>query len=492
MIESAHFIAQLLLRTNDLKESLRQILVRLGEATSASRAYIYKNKLGPGERGESNQRYEWAAPGFEVKTDNPRFRDGPYRICSERIKKTLESGVFFQANTSGLPAKSRAILEALNIYSIALAPIFVEGNWWGYLGLDHCGQEREWTGPEQELLKGVANSIATAIFRRRAERALRQAHNQLEGIVSERSQELIHLNRSLKREVQSRQETEIALRRSEERYQLALDAAEEGLWDWNLEEGMVYGNTRYFEMMGHHPSGNHSSYEEFLASIHPHDRSRTDTYVRNHIKGADDRYEIEYRVKNHSAAWLWILDRGKAVERNGKGEPIRVIGTCIDITDRKASEQALRERERDLRSNALKLEEMNSALKVLLKLGDEERQELEKNILYNVKELVIPALDKLKATPLSDLQKDYLSIVYENLNHVISPFLRNLAFQSSKLTPREIQVASLIRENKTSKEIAGYLSLSVRSVEVYRGRIRGKLGLKNKRSNLRSYLLSLT
>ncbi len=491
MIESAHFIAQLLLRTNDLKESLREIPLRLGAATGASRSYIYKNKRGPGERGESNQRYEWAAPGFEVKIDDPRFQDGPYRICSERIKKNLENGGFFQTNISGLSEKVRTPLEALNIYSIALASIFVEGRWWGYLGLDYCNQERAWTGPEQELLKGVANSIATAVSRRRAERALRQAHNQLEGIVSERSQELAQLNRSLKQEVRSRQETEIALRRSEERYQLAMDAAEEGLWDWTLEEEIVYGNTRYFEMMGHHPSGNHSSYDEFLSSIHPHDRSRTDTYVRDHIKRVDDRYEVEYRVKD-SAGWRWILDRGKAVERNGKGEPVRVIGTCIDITDRKASEEALRESERDLRSNALKLEEMNSALKVLLKLGDDEREKLEKNVLYNVKELVIPALDKLKVTPLSNLQKDYLSIVYENLNHVISPFLRNLTFQNSRLTPREIQVASLIRENKTSKEIANYLSLSVRSVEVYRGRIREKLGLKNKGYNLRSYLLSLT
>ena len=91
---------------------------------------------------------------------------------------------------------------------------------------------------------------------------------------------------------------------------------------------------------------------------------------------------------------------------------------------------------------------------------------------------------------LTDEQASYLNILDDHLRDVLSPFLRNLGTRHLNLTPKEIQVASLIREGKTSKEIADVIGVSARAVDFHRDNIRIKLGIKNKKANLRSFLLS--
>ncbi len=158
---------------------------------------------------------------------------------------------------------------------------------------------------------------------------------------------------------------------------------------------------------------------------------------------------------------------------------------------RKRAEEALHKRKEELKAQARNLEEMNTALKVLLKHREDDKAELEEKVLANVKELVLPYVEALKNTRLGGEQVAYTSIIESHLNDIISPFLRKLSSKYRGLTPKEIQIADLIKEGKTTKEIAGLLNASVRAVEFHRENIRAKLGLKNKKANLRSYLLSL-
>ncbi|MEN6319678.1 MAG: helix-turn-helix transcriptional regulator [Syntrophaceae bacterium] len=157
---------------------------------------------------------------------------------------------------------------------------------------------------------------------------------------------------------------------------------------------------------------------------------------------------------------------------------------------RKNCEKALITREQDLINNSRMLEEVNTALRVLVRQRDEDRIELEKKLLSNVKELVIPYIEKMKKWRLTSDEVTCLNIVEQNLNDIISPFLQNITLKHSDLTPREIQISSLVKDGKTTKEIADLLNVSIRAIEFHRDNIRIKLQLKNKKTNLRSYLLN--
>jgi DNA-binding CsgD family transcriptional regulator len=169
-----------------------------------------------------------------------------------------------------------------------------------------------------------------------------------------------------------------------------------------------------------------------------------------------------------------------------------VQAAFVDITERKQAEQALKEREKELEMKTKNLEEANTALKVFLKRRDEDKTEIEERILLNMKERVIPYLEKLKKSGLDEKQKIYVGILESNLNDVISPFSQRLSSMYLNLTPTEIQIANLLRQGKTNKEIGELLHSSPRTIAFHRENIRKKLGLKNKKTNLKTYLLSLT
>lgn len=159
------------------------------------------------------------------------------------------------------------------------------------------------------------------------------------------------------------------------------------------------------------------------------------------------------------------------------------IGAFIrDITHRKKMEHALQ-------SQFLSLQELNTTLKVLLHQRDEDRKEAEEKYVMNMKSLVLPYIEQLKKGQLDARQMSYVNILQHNLTQITMPFARSV--QQLNLNPREIQVASLIKEGKTSKEIGHIMGLATSSVDACRNSIRFKLGLNNRKANLQSYLQSL-
>ncbi|MGD9302709.1 MAG: LuxR C-terminal-related transcriptional regulator, partial [Desulfobacterales bacterium] len=136
--------------------------------------------------------------------------------------------------------------------------------------------------------------------------------------------------------------------------------------------------------------------------------------------------------------------------------------------------------------------ETNIALKVLLKQREDDRVELEKKVLSNVKELVLPYVEKLKNSRLRPKDKTLAEIIENHLNNIISPLLQKFTNAKILLTPQEIQVAALVKDGKTSKEIADILNVSEATVNFHRKNLRDKFGLKGKQANLRSYLLSIS
>jgi PAS domain S-box-containing protein len=173
-------------------------------------------------------------------------------------------------------------------------------------------------------------------------------------------------------------------------------------------------------------------------------------------------------------------------------ETKKSVASILDITERKRSERALKKREKELEVKSRNLEELNTALKVLLKQREVDKEELAERTLSNVKHLVLPYIEKLKKGSLEAKDEAYIGIVESNLKEIVSPFSQRLSSKFMTLTPKELQVAYLIKEGRTTKEIAELLNASPGTIDFHRNNIRNKLNLKNKRANLRSYLLTLT
>ena len=168
------------------------------------------------------------------------------------------------------------------------------------------------------------------------------------------------------------------------------------------------------------------------------------------------------------------------------------VGTILlDVTTRKQAEQELAERETELKRKSLQLTEMNTALRVLLRQREEDQGELEERFVSNINQLVLPYVHKLKGMHLNEAQGSYLEIIETHLKDIITPFLRLIVSQYPHMTAKELQVATFVREGKSNKEIAELMNITLNTVEIHRYNLRKKLGLQNKKINLRSYLLSL-
>ncbi len=161
------------------------------------------------------------------------------------------------------------------------------------------------------------------------------------------------------------------------------------------------------------------------------------------------------------------------------------------IAERKRAEALLSRQKRELDVKSRTLEEANIALRVMLQAREEDRKELEDNVVSNIHELAFPHLNRVRNSRLTPQQAASLDVVCANLDRVISPFSRRLASRHLNLTPQEILTADLIKGGHASKDIADILGVSLRTVEFHRENIRKKLGLKNHKTNLRSHLLSL-
>lgn len=169
----------------------------------------------------------------------------------------------------------------------------------------------------------------------------------------------------------------------------------------------------------------------------------------------------------------------------------RILVVHENVTSIILGQEKLKKKEEELRVKSEKLEETNVALKVLLNHRDRDLEELEQRIAANIKELVLPYVEKLKSKRIGDREQTLVEIIETGLLNIAMPFLQKLSSLHLQLTPQEVDVASLVRQGKSSQEIADVLGLSVNTISFHRKNLRRKLGLDDRSKNLRTYLLSL-
>jgi PAS domain S-box-containing protein len=289
-------------------------------------------------------------------------------------------------------------------------------------------------------------------------------------------------------DITERKKAEEQLWATQERLRLALQVSKQGYYEWDIQNDHLYYSNQYLEILEFGRDELEPRIRSWKKMIHPQDKKAVLQALKNHIDGRTSPYEETYRLKVKSGAWRWFRDHAEVVNRDTKGSPLCMIGTITDVTPYKEFEQEL---EKTVGEWTAELVEVNSALKILLKQREQDKTDTEETMAANLKFMGFPYLHKLKRSALNVQQKEWVSLIDENLKKVSAPFIKKLSSKYSSLTPKEIQVAECIRSGKTSKEIAEMMNISARTVDVLRYSVRKKLGLNNKKANLQSLLSSL-
>jgi PAS domain S-box-containing protein len=291
------------------------------------------------------------------------------------------------------------------------------------------------------------------------------------------------------RDITDRKKAEANLIESEERYQTLFNQASDAILVFDVDSGeMLNFNDKAHENLEY-------TREEFIkVNLSDIDIVESAEEIAEHIKKiikeGSDSFETKHRTK--SGRIMDVVVNSKITQIRGKNY---IQSTLFDITDRKKAEDELQKTHNELelrvKERTLELQEKNIALKVLLKQREEDKNELEQNILSNVKSLIQPYLFKLKRNNSNIEDVAYLNIIESNLEDIISPFSQKLSSNYMKFTSKEIEIASLIKEGKKDKEIMEIMNIAFDTVKGHRKNIRKKLGIHGKGTNLRNKLLSI-
>jgi len=290
-------------------------------------------------------------------------------------------------------------------------------------------------------------------------------------------------------DITERKRIEETLTQSERQYRTLVETIPHGIVETDVSGTITFANLAHHGILGYYegelvgksvldlltPDSDQKELRDYITTL-VKKQPPAKPYIRKNL--TKDGRAVDIKVD-------WAYKRDK------QGCVIGFISVVTDITDRKRAHEALRQKEAQLKTKAKNLEEVNTALRVLLKRREEDKSELEEKVLSNVKDLVSPYLERLQKTSLDANQISCLSILESNLNDIVSPFSRRLSSKYLGLTPTEIRVANLVKDGKTTKEIAEFMNLSDKTIQTHRDNIRKKTGIKNKKTNLRIYLSTL-
>ena len=331
------------------------------------------------------------------------------------------------------------------------------------------------------------------------------------------------------RNITERKKAELALRESEQRFRTVADFTYD--WEsWIAPDGTYNYISPSFERITGYQAEEFINRSELLEMIiHPDDHNFLSSHLEEEME-CKNPLNIEFRIISRGGKERWISHNCQPVY-GGDGSFLGRRASNRDITEKKQGETALRRahhglerrveqrtaelvkankelkaeisnrrkaektlkrRGTELEVKTISLKEANTALKVLLKQREEDKTELEEKVLLNVRELVLPYLEKIKTKKMDEKQRAYANILESNLNDIVSPFVHGLSSKLIKLSPTELQVTNLIKQGKTTKEIAEIMNLATSTIDFHRNNIRKKFGIRNKKTNLRTYLSSFS
>jgi PAS domain S-box-containing protein len=259
-------------------------------------------------------------------------------------------------------------LAQFQVRANLVVPILKNDELWGLLAAHQCMAPRLWQSSEIELLKQISTQVSIALQqaalfeqvqtelkeRKQAEHALQQLNAELEQRVAERTIELTQVNDRLLNALAEQQHIQLLLAKSEESRRLALDMTHLAFWDWDLSSDQMTWNNNHFTLLGLTPDDVVPSYELWRSHIHPDDLAWVEQRFLDTIATHAD-YAAEYRVIHPDGSLHWLMARAQATY-DETGQPLRSLGVLLDISDRKAIEEALRQSDEKFRQLADNIE----------------------------------------------------------------------------------------------------------------------------------------
>lgn len=332
-----------LFRSAQPDEVIPQVLAQLGEAADVSRVYLFENHWENGARLLTSQRYEWCAEGIEPQINNPTLQNFDYLERGfDHFYETLQRGEVLAAKVRDLPPAVQEELAPQGILSILALPIFVQRQFWGFIGFDECRSERTWKPYEVDTLRTAANLLG-AFFERR--------------------------------------KTETALRASEELYRLLIENQGLGVALVDEQENIIFANPETEKLFGVSEGGmvGHNL-SEFL----PPDQMQIvleQTALRR--KGFRSQYEVEIVLRNQQRR---ILSIHATPHFDEQGQFIGAFGVFNDITEQKRMEQRIRNLLMIEQSHRRESEALREAISILI--HDLSSQQAAQQVLRGLEKII--------------------------------------------------------------------------------------------------------
>ena len=338
-----------------------------------------------------------------------------------------------------------------------------------------------------------------------------------------------HLRRidQLSKLITERQIAEEALKKSENKYRFLFDHAPVGIFEIDLPTGkFINVNAVMCETLGYSKEEllNLKAVDLLIGDSKKQYKRRLEKLLADETISKD----VDYNVKTKDGRKIWVsltanhfyesrilkgalfviydvtdrkemetelLKAHEELERHVEERTAELVSANKQLKqeaiEREIAKKELKKREQKLELQTGKLEEINTALRVLLEKRNEDKSEIEDRVLLNINEMILPYLEKLRKSSLNVLQQSYVEILESNLNEISSQFYQKMSSKYYHLTPKEIQIAGLIKLGKTTKEIAELIQSSPRAIEFHRNNLRKKFGLTNTKTNLMTHLLTL-
>jgi PAS domain S-box-containing protein len=303
--------AQRFLKDPDWSSSIDEVFDRLGRAADVSRVYLFENAIAADGDLVASQRFEWTAPATPRTMGGPNTANWSYaRTGCRRWVDVMSRGEALLGSFDDLPAAEQRLLDGEGIRALAIVPVIVGGDWWGFLGFDECRTERTWSPLEIEALRAAADILGTAIHRQIAERRLAETEAQFRTLIEQLPAVTY------------------------------IDTVDD---PWRT----TYVSPQLESMVGYTPEEWKREPSAWYEALHPDDRDGIVAAVDQH--NADGTpYEAEYRLVAKDGRVVWVRDQARIVSDPHGGETLWQ-GVMFDITSRVEAEHHLREAEERFR-----------------------------------------------------------------------------------------------------------------------------------------------